>query len=166
MLINAGADKARFRVAPPRPFRLLSVDGSHLSLNAFTDLVWGTRHLAPGGLLALDDVASARWLGPSRALRAYWHLHDRLYAVAPLLLTPKKLWLVQRAWHGRYMRAIAQVARVQTLRPALHNVSFREFADRLGAHEPRTNRTADHAPLWLPPPRPLLRVWVVRHAAA
>lgn len=151
-------------VAPPRPFRLLSIDGSHLSLNAFTDLVWATRHVAAGALLILDDVGSARWLGPSRALRAYWHLHDRQYALLPLLMTPKKLWLAERAWHTIYWSAIKRIARETTLHPPARIASFLEFAACLNAHESRTNGTVDHAPLQLPPLVPPPRVWLVRMA--
>jgi len=153
-------------VAPPKPFRMLSIDGAHTAINVFTDLVWAGRRLAAGGLIALDDVGSVRWLGPSRALRSYWHMHSRDYTrLAPLLLTPKKLWLVARKWWGTYMDAIATMEGTNVLGAATQprRVRFREFERCLNAHEPLLNGTSDAAPRRLPTPPPeLTHVYVVR----
>lgn len=155
----------RQRIAPPLPFRMLSVDGSRMAINAFTDLVWATQHMAHGGLLAIHDVASARWLGPARAMRSYWHLHDPGYNFLPLIMTPKKLWLVSRTWHANYSRAIEKIAREPTLTAPARHASFREFVACLNSQERKANRTTDHAPLWLPPPpKPLPQVWLVRRS--
>jgi len=152
-------------VQPPQPFRLLSIDGSHTAINAFTDLVWATRHVARGGLLVVDDVASAKWRGPTRALRSYWHMHDRQYAFLPLLLTRKKLWLVHRSWHGKYVRSMGTVLPFARSNGIARKGLFREFVACLNANERFVNKTVDYAPLWLPPPpRPTPRVWLERSA--
>ncbi len=153
----------KHNIAPLKPFRILSIDGSHMETNTFTDLSWATRHVARGGLLTIDDVASPRWLGPSRALRAYWHFHDRQYLFLPLLLTPKKLWIVSRRWHSNYSDGISRLSRSTISGQALTKVgTFRNFVSLLNVNEPRVNGTVDHAPLWLPTPKPSPRVWFVR----
>lgn len=155
----------RRRVQPPHPFRLLSIDGSHMEINAFTDIVWATEHVAQGGLLVVDDVASARWRGPSRALRSYWHMHDREYAFLPLLLTSKKLWLVHRSWHEKYARSMGAVLHSSRSNKYARKMPFRDFNACLNANEPIVNSTVDYAPLKLPPPPdPPPRVWVERSA--
>jgi len=153
----------KHNIAPSKPFRILSIDGSHMETNAFTDLSWATRHIARGGLVSIDDVASPRWLGPSRALRAYWHLHDRQYLFLPLLLTPKKLWIVGRLWHSNYSNGIAGLSRHLTSGQTLTKMgTFHNFVSLLNVNEPRVNGTVDHAPLWLPTPTPSPHVWFVR----
>jgi len=155
----------RQRVQPPQLFRLLSIDGSRTAINAFTDIVWATQHVAQGGLLVVNDVASARWLGPSRALRSYWHMHDRGYTFLPLLLTRKKLWLVHRSWHVKYVRSMGSVLPSSRSSGPARKMHFREFVACLNANEPIVNGTVDYAPLQLPPPPdPPPRVWVERSA--
>ena len=153
-------------VAPPKPFRMLSIDGSHTAINAFTDLIWAERHLAEGGLIALDDVGSARWLGPLRALRSYWHMHSRDYTrLTPLLLAPRKLWLVARKWRGTYMDAIATVEGTGALGATTQprRLPFREFERCMNANEPMHNGTSDAAPQRLPTPPPeLAHVYAAR----
>tara|TARA_B100001094_G_scaffold77124_1_gene73515 strand:+ start:1764 stop:2672 length:909 start_codon:yes stop_codon:yes gene_type:complete len=163
MEIRPSYELYKHNIAPSKPFRMLSIDGSHMETNTFTDLSWATRHIASGGLVAIDDVASPRWLGPSRALRAFWHLHDRQYLFLPLLLTPKKLWIVGRRWHANYSDGIARLSRHTTSGKTLTKVgTFHNFVSLLNTNEPRVNGTVDHAPLWLPTPTPSPHVWFIR----
>ena len=62
------------------PFRFLSIDGGHSEVVGFSDLRWASARLAPGGIVALDDVANPNWLGVFRALRSFFHIYDRDYS--------------------------------------------------------------------------------------
>jgi hypothetical protein len=155
-------------------FRFFSIDGSHMTVNAFTDLVWASQRLAPGGVIALDDVMHPHWAGPARAIRAFWHLHDREYNLRPLLLAQKKLFLVQREWHNKYsvaLRRLISLAKNSSAEEglswmkALHPVSGGRFAHVLAVFDPSWSDSSTHAvttdaaamaarraetPLWLP----------------
>lgn len=62
------------------PFRFFSIDGGHSEVVGFSDLRWASARLAPGGIVALDDVANPNWLGVFRALRSFFHIYDRGYS--------------------------------------------------------------------------------------
>lgn len=159
------------RIAPPRPLRMLSVDGSHLVVNAFLDLVWGAEHMADGGIIALDDVLHPRWMGPVRALRAYWHVHDRGYErLRPLLIAQKRLFLTSGAWHARYFRAVGRMFEAKEASRTLEAVPFAKFARALAEDNQLQSGRAEvdggDAPLWLPPAPEgeKVHVWMGRKA--
>ena len=58
------------------PFRFLSIDGGHAEVVAFSDLRWASGRLAPGGIVALDDLANHNWVGVWRGMRDFFHLVD------------------------------------------------------------------------------------------
>lgn len=100
-------DDVRAALAPLPPFRFLSVDGSHSEPVAFSDLRWAASRLAPGGIIALDDIANPSWVGVYRAVRTFFHVYDREYGrLRPLLLTRKKLYLTTSSHHAAYLRAL------------------------------------------------------------
>ncbi|KAL1521936.1 hypothetical protein AB1Y20_021584 [Prymnesium parvum] len=92
-------------------FRMLSVDGGHIEVVAFSDLRWAAGRLAPGGLVAVDDAFSPAWPGVSRALRDFFHLFDRKHErLRPLLATTKKIYLTTPSHHSKYLHAICELS--------------------------------------------------------
>lgn len=92
----------------PNPlFRMVHVDGSHLSAIVLSDLRWAAAALAPLGVLVLDDVNHRRWLGPGRATRAFFGLFDAAYQeLRPLAYSGKKLALCRTAAHAPLLDAL------------------------------------------------------------
>ena len=92
----------------PKPlFRMVHVDGSHLSAISLSDLRWAAAALAPLGVLVLDDVNHRRWLGPGRAARAFFGLFDAAYQeLRPLAYAGKKLALCRTAAHAPLLDAL------------------------------------------------------------
>ncbi|KAL3911491.1 MAG: hypothetical protein SGPRY_008673, partial [Prymnesium sp.] len=92
------------------PFRMLSIDGGHMEVLAFSDLRWAAARVSAGGVIALDDVMNPSWPGVSRAIRGFYHYYDRQHTrLRPLLLTTKKLFLTDPEYHTRYLHALCDL---------------------------------------------------------
>lgn len=118
-------------------FRLLSVDGGHSEVVAFSDLRWTASRILPGGVIALDDVLVSGWPGVSRAVRAFYHMLDRRHErLRPLLLTEKKLFMVTPAVHAVRAPPAPRLAHRLSSSPTV-SPSGREALPLCGRHAPR-----------------------------
>ncbi len=136
---------SQFAADPPRPFRFISVDGSHMSTAVFVDLEFAVRNLAPGGIVSLDDIPHQRWVGVARGLRSYWHLRDPGYKkLRPLVIGRAKLFLSSADAHPMLSRSLLE--RVPSLRWA----SMSLVDDRLSSLDPlaHVNRSGAPASVW------------------
>ena len=88
-------------------FRFLSVDGSHTRAATASDLRLAARALAPGGVVALDDVQNAGWPGVRNALNAM--LAERPVPPLVVFATNHKAFLCAPADHARLL-ATTQLA--------------------------------------------------------
>lgn len=82
-----------FLDAGPR-FRLFSVDGGHGADYVLNDLRLAEATLAPGGVVAADDVFNIHWLGVCTGVFRYFHQGGTL---VPFALIPNKLLLTDPA---------------------------------------------------------------------
>lgn len=82
-----------FLEAGPR-FRLFSVDGGHGADYVLNDLRIAEATLAPGGVVAADDVFNIHWLGVCTGVFRYFHSGGTL---VPFALIPNKLLLTDPA---------------------------------------------------------------------
>lgn len=82
-----------FLEAGPR-FRLFSVDGGHGADYVLNDLRIAEATLAPGGVVAADDVFNIHWLGVCTGTFRYFHSGGTL---VPFALIPNKLLLTDAA---------------------------------------------------------------------
>tara|TARA_B110000114_G_scaffold108240_1_gene113611 strand:- start:2691 stop:3563 length:873 start_codon:yes stop_codon:yes gene_type:complete len=97
----------RMEHTPDPLFRMIHVDGSHLSSISLSDLRWASRALSPLGVLVLNDVNHKRWLGPGRATRAFFNLFDASYKeLRPLAYSGKKLALCRTEAHSALRDAL------------------------------------------------------------
>ena len=78
-----------FLAEGPR-FRLFSVDGGHGADYVLNDLRVAEATLAPGGVVAADDVFNIHWLGVCTGVFRYFHSGG---ALVPFALIPNKLLL-------------------------------------------------------------------------
>lgn len=82
-----------FLEAGPR-FRLFSVDGGHGADYVLNDLRLAEATLAPGGVVAADDVFNIHWLGVCTGVFRYF---DQGGTLVPFALIPNKLLLTDPA---------------------------------------------------------------------
>ena len=106
-VLRTSSTSLRPEHTPDPPFRMVHVDGSHLSAVSLSDLRWAAAALSPLGVLVLDDVNHKRWLGPGRAARAFFSLFDATYQeLRPLAYSGKKLALCRTAAHAALLDAM------------------------------------------------------------
>ena len=91
---------------PASPFWVLHVDGSHISAVALSDLRWASAAIAEFGVVIMDDVGHGRWLGPGRAVRAFFSLFDGYSLLRPLAYAGKKLVLCRPRAHAPLLDAL------------------------------------------------------------
>ena len=91
---------------PNPPFRILHVDGSHLSAVALSDIHWAAAAISQSGVVIVDDVGHRRWLGPSRAVRAYLSLFSGYAALLPLAYVGLKLVLCRPQTHASLLAVL------------------------------------------------------------
>lgn len=86
------------------PCHFLSVDGDHTMEGALRDLRLAERIVAPGGLVALDDIPNFACPGVTEAVVR--HCMDPLATLAPFMLVSNKLFMTQREHCAFYREAI------------------------------------------------------------
>jgi len=61
-----------------RQFRFIHIDGGHSAEQTHSDLVLAEQHLAPGGVIALDDYQHPAWPGVTEGLDTFMESGTRL----------------------------------------------------------------------------------------
>jgi hypothetical protein len=79
---------------PTTKFRLISVDGGHTGAITLSDLQLAEQCLIPGGIVVLDDILNADWLGVITGLSDYLKTGGKLI---PFALSVNKLYLTTDA---------------------------------------------------------------------
>jgi cephalosporin hydroxylase len=90
---------ADLRLAPERRFRFIHVDGDHTRAGALADLRLCARHLAPGGVMAVDDYHHRDFPEVTPAVDAFLAEAPELRVMADLNrhgAVGRKLYLVRR----------------------------------------------------------------------
>jgi Methyltransferase domain len=104
---------------PKTKFRLISVDGGHTGAITSSDLRLAERVLVAGGIVVLDDILNADWLGVITGLSDYLKAGG---ALLPFALSVNKLYLTTNA---RYAKSYAAgLRRSFPLALAKRNVEF------------------------------------------
>jgi hypothetical protein len=98
-LIRTGGDK----------FQFVSVDGDHTMAGCLHDLHLADRVLAPGGIVAVDDILNVRCPGVIESMVRY--SLGSPTPLAPIAIIGNKLFLTQRAYHKRYRNAFLEKCR-------------------------------------------------------
>jgi hypothetical protein len=80
--------------------RIFSVDGGHTVEHTLNDLAVASKAIADGGVVILDDILNAHWLGVIEgALRFLW----RRPTLLPFAIGHNKLFLAQLSHRKRYL---------------------------------------------------------------
>lgn len=87
-----------------RPVRIFSVDGGHTVEHTLSDLALAQRSIAPAGVVILDDILNAHWLGVIEGAMRY--LMQRPLLV-PFAIGHNKLLLANLPYARRYYDVFA-----------------------------------------------------------
>lgn len=88
------------------PCQFVSVDGDHSAEGALNDLHLAEAIVAPGGIVAVDDVPNMACPGVTEAVVRYGTSDTS--PLAPFLHVSNKLFLTHRSWCDRYRHAILE----------------------------------------------------------
>jgi predicted O-methyltransferase YrrM len=69
---------------PDRTFRFIHIDGGHSAERAEEDLVLCSRHLAPRGVMVLDDYENVWWPGVTEGANTFLAEHPNVRPIADL----------------------------------------------------------------------------------
>ena len=84
-------------------FRFFSVDGGHTEEATRVDMHTAACHLAPGGVVAVDDWYNNLFLGVTEGVHNYLALNSDV--LAPFLIITGKIYLTTPSHHDRYFAA-------------------------------------------------------------
>ncbi|MEZ5290589.1 MAG: class I SAM-dependent methyltransferase [Vicinamibacterales bacterium] len=102
------------------PFQFISVDGDHTMPGCLHDLRLAEATLAPGGIVAVDDIANMSCPGVVEA--TVRHGVTPGATLAPFALAGNKLFMTQRAHCAAYREALLAMARAGQLGAASHAI--------------------------------------------
>ena len=152
-VLRMSSTMLRLHHVPNPPFRVLHVDGSHLSAVALSDIQWAAAAVSESGVVIVDDVGHKRWLGPSRAVRAYFSLFTGYAQLQPLAYVGLKLVLCRPETHPSLL-AVLLSSLGKTRRLGIGLRLRLESPDRvnLSAKDPLCQPDADPALVRAEPP--------------
>lgn len=90
--------------AAPQLFDLVHVDGEHTEAAVESDLAVAAEHLAPDGVIVVDDYRFSWFPGIASALYAF--VHDREWAI--FLATDNKAYVCRAEHHARWLATAAE----------------------------------------------------------
>mmetsp|Transcript_45075 Transcript_45075/g.123637 ORF Transcript_45075/g.123637 Transcript_45075/m.123637 type:complete len:369 (+) Transcript_45075:175-1281(+) len=81
--------------------RIISVDGAHFGMAAFSDLLLVAKIMHPEGVIAMDDYNNKGWPGVMQAVMTY----EAVFVddLSPFLATGAKFYLCKKEMHATYL---------------------------------------------------------------
>lgn len=110
-------------------FQFVSVDGDHTMAGCLHDLRLAEQVLAPGGVVAVDDICNMTCPGVIEATVRYGSTGAA--ALAPFLIAGNKLFMTQRSWCAQYRGDLLARARAGALGSASGPIA--DFDARMSA---------------------------------
>jgi hypothetical protein len=97
-------------------FQFISVDGDHTMPGCLHDMNLAEQMLAPGGIVAVDDIMNPTCPGVVEAVVR--HSIESQASLGPVAIVGNKLFMTQNSYCDRFRQALLEMCRVGTVGPA------------------------------------------------